>query len=125
VGDIAAEANTALSAILTGIEQIATAIGETADISRSQAASMGELTARIGSIQDVTIAAATRAAEGAHGAARQSSSIEELTRASRELDRSAGRLRRVVSRFTVAPAEDTPTTPAPPADTSARAQSTV
>jgi methyl-accepting chemotaxis protein len=119
VGDIAAEANTALGAMLSGIEQFATATADTAGIARAQAASMGALTARIERIQGVTIAAATRAVDGARAAARQSGSITELSQASRELDRSAERLRHAVSRFLVGSGADTRAHPASPSPASA------
>lgn len=119
VGDIAAEANTALSAMLSGIELLATATTETAGIARAQAARMGALTARIERIQGVTIGAASSAADGARAAARQSGSIDELSQASRELDRSAERLRHAVSRFHVGTAADTPVRPTPPSPANA------
>jgi methyl-accepting chemotaxis protein len=123
VGDVATEATTALGALLAGIEQIATAIAETAVISRTQASAMGALTVTIESIQGVTISSATRAADGVRAAARQRGSIEELTRAAHELDRSADRLRHSVSRFVVAPGVGRRGSPALPRSSSASAGS--
>lgn len=102
VGDIAAEADTALSSILTGIEQIAQVITESAAVSRSQATGLAALSVKIESIQSLAATAAARAGEATGVAEEQTGAIDGLTQASRQLSQSAGRLRSSISRFDVA-----------------------
>ena len=102
VGDIAAEADTAVSAILTGIEQVAQLITESAGVSRTQAAGLAALSVKIESIQDLATTAAARAAEATGTAEEQTGAIDGLAQAARQLSQSAGRLRLSISRFDVA-----------------------
>jgi methyl-accepting chemotaxis protein len=101
VGDIAAEADLALQAILSGITNIAQVIGEAAGVSRQQADAMGSLTSKIASIQGVVTTAATHTSEASTAAAQQLESVDGLTQASQQLAQLADRLRLSVGQFTV------------------------
>lgn len=108
VGDIAAEADVALQAILTGIKNVTEVIAETAAVSRQQAHAMVELSSKIESIQTVAAGAASRAADASTVALQQTGSIEGLSNASRQLAELADRLRHSVSRFAVTPGAEGP-----------------
>lgn len=99
VGDIAAEADLALQAILSGIQNIADAIGGTVGVSRHQAGAMTELASKIASIQGVATDAALHAREASTAAARQMGSIDGLTQTSQQLAQLADRLRSSVIQF--------------------------
>ena len=101
VGDIAAEANTALSAMLSGIERIAEVIGEAAEVSRKQSTAMADLSGVIQNVQTVSVEAAVRAQDANRVAAQQTASLHELTDTSRQLAALADRLRQSISRFAV------------------------
>lgn len=101
VGDIATEANAALSVMLTGIERIADVIGEAAEVSRKQSSSMAELSEVIQSVQTVSVEATVRAQEANRVATQQTASLHELTDTSRQLAALADRLRQSISRFAV------------------------
>jgi methyl-accepting chemotaxis protein len=102
VGEIATEADTALSSILTGIERVALVITESAAVSRGQATGLAALSVKIESIQTLAAKAAARAGEATSAAEKQTGVIEGLAHASRQLSQSAGRLRSSISRFDVA-----------------------
>jgi methyl-accepting chemotaxis protein len=102
VGEIATEANTALSAMLTGIERIADVIGEAADVSRKQSSTMSELSSVIHNVQGVSLEAAMRAQDANRVAVQQTVSLEALTQTSQQLAALADRLRQSISRFAVA-----------------------
>ena len=102
VGDIATEANTALSAMLAGIERIADVIGEAAEVSRKQSTVMAELSGVIQNVQAVSVEAAVRAQDANRVATQQTTSLHELTDTSRQLAALADRLRQSISRFAVA-----------------------
>ena len=102
VGEIAAQADTALSSILTGIEKVALVITESAEVSRGQATGLAALSMKIESIQSLAARAATRAGEATSAAEEQTGVIDGLAQASRQLSQSAGRLRSSISRFDVA-----------------------
>ena len=101
VGDIATEANTALSAMLTGIERIADVIGEAADVSRKQSSAMAELSGVIQNVQTVSVEAAVRAKDASRVATQQTVSLHGLTETSQQLAALADRLRQSISRFAV------------------------
>jgi methyl-accepting chemotaxis protein len=101
VGDIATEANTALSAMLTGIERIADVIGEAADVSRKQSSAMADLSEVIQNVQTVSVEAAVRAQDASRVATQQTMSLHGLTETSRQLAALADRLRHSISRFAV------------------------
>ena len=101
VGDIATEANAALSAMLTGIERIADVIGEAADVSRKQSSAMAELSGVIQNVQTVSVEAAVRAQDASRVATQQTVSLRGLTETSQELAALADRLRQSISRFAV------------------------
>lgn len=102
VGEIAAQADTALSSILTGIENVARVVTESAEVSRGQAAGLAALSVKIESIQALAARAAARAGEATSAAEEQTGVIDGLAQASRQLSQSAGRLRSSISRFDVA-----------------------
>jgi methyl-accepting chemotaxis protein len=101
VGDIATEANAALSAMLTGIERIADVIGEAAEVSRKQSSAMAELSGVIQNVQAVSVEAAVRAQDANRVATQQTASLHDLTDTSRQLAALADRLRQSISRFAV------------------------
>ena len=101
VGDIATEANTALSTMLTGIERIADVIGEAAEVSRRQSSAMADLSGVIQNVQMVSVEAAVRAQDANRVATQQTASLHELTDTSRQLAALADRLRQSISRFAV------------------------
>ena len=102
VGQIAAEANGALGAMLSGIERISEVITEAASVSRAQSVSMQALAGSIGAVERVSVEAAARAESAADAAARQTSSLEGLSDTSQRLADLADRLRESISRFNVA-----------------------
>ncbi|HET7550590.1 MAG TPA: methyl-accepting chemotaxis protein [Gemmatimonadaceae bacterium] len=102
VGEIATQADSALSDILTGIERVALVITESVAVSREQASGLAELSAKIESIQALAGKAAARAGEATSAAEEQTGVIDGLATASLQLSQSAGRLRSSISRFDVA-----------------------
>ena len=102
VGDIATEANAALSTMLTGIERIADVVGEAAEVSRKQSSAMAGLSGVIQNVQAVSVEAAVRAQDANRIATQQTASLHELTDTSRQLAALADRLRQSISRFAVA-----------------------
>jgi methyl-accepting chemotaxis protein len=101
VGEIATEANAALSAMLTGIERISEVIGEAADVSRKQSSAMADLSGVIQNVQAVSVEAAVRAQDASRVATQQTVSLNGLTETSQELAALADRLRQSISRFAV------------------------
>ena len=102
VGEVAANADAALGAMLDGIQRIAALVAETATVSRSQSDTMAELSEAIQSVEHVSVDAATRAGTASHLAAEQTTSIEGMAETSRRLAELAERLREAMGRFTVA-----------------------
>jgi methyl-accepting chemotaxis protein len=102
VGEIATQADSALSEILTGIERVAMVITESAAVSREQASGLAELSTKIESIQMLAGKAVARAGEATSAAEEQTGVIDGLATASLQLSQSAGRLRSSISRFDVA-----------------------
>ena len=101
VGEIATEANAALSAMLTGIERISEVIGEAADVSRKQSSAMADLSGVIQNVQAVSVEAAVRAGDASRVATQQTVSLQGLTETSQQLAALADRLRQSISRFAV------------------------
>ena len=101
VGEIATEANAALSAMLAGIERISEVIGEAADVSRKQSAAMADLSGVIQNVQAVSVEAALRAQDASRVANEQTASLQSLTETSQQLAALADRLRQSISRFAV------------------------
>jgi methyl-accepting chemotaxis protein len=101
VGEIATEANAALSAMLTGIERISEVIGEAAEVSRKQSSAMADLSGVIQNVQAVSVEAAVRAQDASRVATEQTVSLQSLTETSRQLAALADRLRQSISRFAV------------------------
>ena len=112
VGEIAAEANMALNAMLTGIELIGQGMTEAVEISRHQASVMEELATKIAGVQGVSVEAAASAAQASAAAVQQTGSLEGLTQTSQQLAALADRLRRSISRFSVSTAPVTAELPA-------------
>ncbi|HEU4585749.1 MAG TPA: methyl-accepting chemotaxis protein [Gemmatimonadaceae bacterium] len=102
VGEIATQADSALSEILAGIESVALVITESAAVSREQASGLAELSEKIESIQALAGRAAARAGEATTAAEEQTGVIGALAHASLQLSESAGRLRSSITRFDVA-----------------------
>ena len=117
VGEIATEANAALSAMLTGIERISEVIGEAADVSRKQSAAMADLSGVIQNVQAVSVEAAVRAQDASRVATQQTVSLQGLTETSQQLAALADRLRQSISRFAVSRTQEfsIPMQPAIPA----------
>jgi methyl-accepting chemotaxis protein len=104
VGEIANEANTALSTMLTGIGRIAELIADVTTVSREQSTTMRQLAEAIDGVQGVSDEAATQARDASDAATRHMRSLEGLAETSRGLAMLAERLRRSTGRFRV-PAE--------------------
>lgn len=101
VGEIASEANTALSAMLGGISRIAELVADVTAVSRDQSATMRQLAEVIDGVQGVSVEAAAQAREASESATKQMRALEGLAETSRGLAQLAERLRRSTSRFTV------------------------
>jgi methyl-accepting chemotaxis protein len=101
VGEIAMEANTALSAMLTGIGRIAELVADVTTVSREQSMTMRQLAEVIDGVQGVSEEAAVQARDASEAAMRQTRALEGLAETSRGLALLAERLRRSTSRFTV------------------------
>jgi methyl-accepting chemotaxis protein len=101
VGGIAAQANTALGAMLAEIQNVAQLIGDAARVSRQQSLTMKELAATIEQVQG-TSAEATQQAQGASDVAtEQTSSLGSMADTAHELAEIAERLRGSAARFRV------------------------
>jgi methyl-accepting chemotaxis protein len=101
VGEIAMEANTALSAMLTGIARVAELIADVTTVSREQSTTMHQLAEVIDGVQGVSQEAAAQARDASDAATRQMRALEGLAQTSRGLASLAERLRRSTSRFTI------------------------
>lgn len=101
VGEIANEANTALSALLSGIGRIAEVIADVTTVSREQSTTMRQLADVMDGVQGVSDEAAAQAREASEAAMRQTRSLEGLAETSRGLALLAERLRRSTGRFTI------------------------
>ena len=110
VGEIADEANTALSALLTGIGKIAEVIADVTTVSREQSTTMRQLAEAIDGVQGVSNEATAQAREASDAATRQTRALEGLAETSRGLALLAERLRRSTGRFTVPSAGAEPPT---------------
>jgi methyl-accepting chemotaxis protein len=102
VGEIANEANTALSELLTGIGRIAEVIADVTTVSREQSSTMRQLADVMDGVQGVSNEAAAQARDASDAAVRQTRALEGLAETSRGLALLAERLRRSTGRFTVA-----------------------
>src|SRR5207237_994879 len=120
VGEIAMEANTALSAMLTGVGRIAELVADVTTVSREQSATMRQLAEVIDGVQGVSEEAAAQARDASDVATRQTRALEGLAETSRSLALLADRLRRSTSRCTVpsglAPGADGSAAPFSPND---------
>jgi methyl-accepting chemotaxis protein len=99
VGDVAANANEAISTMLTGIGRIAELIGESAASSREQSAAMRQLADVMHGVQDASSETSSQARVAAEVALRQTRALEGLVETSAELTKLADRLRRSISPF--------------------------
>ena len=106
VGEIANEANTALSALLSGIGRIAELIADVTTVSREQSTTMRQLAEAIDGVQGVSDEAAAQARDASDAAMRQTRALEGLAETSRGLALLAERLRRSTGRFTLASPND-------------------
>lgn len=103
VGEIAGEANTALSAMLEGISRIAALIADVTAVSRDQSGTMRQLAEVIDGVQGVSLEAAAQARDASDAATKQMRALEGLAETSRSLAQLAERLRRSTSRFRLLP----------------------
>ena len=110
VGEIAMEANTALSAMLTGIGRIAELVADVTTVSREQSTTMHQLAEVIDGVQGVSEEAAAQARAASDAATRQTRALEGLAETSRSLALLAERLRRSTGRFTI-PTAAAPSSP--------------
>ena len=101
VGEIANEANTALSTLLTGIGRIAQLIADVTTVSREQSTTMRQLAEVIDGVQGVSDEATAQARDASEAATRQMRALEGLAETSRGLAQLAERLRRSTGRFSV------------------------
>jgi methyl-accepting chemotaxis protein len=100
-GDIAREANDALTAMLTGIARIAELIAEAATISRDQSTTMDQLSDVIHDIHGVSAEAATQARAASRVATQQMHALDNLASTFQQLAQHAERLRRSIMQFQV------------------------
>lgn len=101
VGEIANEANAALSTLLSGIGRIAELIADVTTVSREQSTTMYQLAEMIDGVEGVSDEAAVQARDASDSATRQMRALEGLADTSRSLAQLADRLRRSTARFTV------------------------
>jgi methyl-accepting chemotaxis protein len=104
VGEIATEANAALSTMLTGIGRIAELIADVTTVSREQSTTMHQLAEMIEGIDGVSNESAAQARDASDAATRQMRALEGLAETSRSLALLAERLRRSTGRFSIPPA---------------------
>ena len=113
VGDVAADANDAIGATLTGIGRVAELIAEAAAGSREQASAMRQLAEVMSGMHGVSAEASARAGAAADVAAQQTRALDSLASTSRELAELAERLRISVSRFSLTASVVAPTASSP------------
>ena len=101
VGQVAAEATQALGTMLDGIGRMAEVVATTANVSRTQSATMAGLSTAIQSVETVSDDTAARAEVAAHLAAQQTTALEGLSQSSQQMAELADRLRQSISRFAV------------------------
>ena len=101
VGEIANEANAALSALLTGIGRIAELIADVTTVSREQSTTMHQLAEMIDGVEGVSDAANVQARDASDAATRQMRALEGLAETARGLAQLADRLRLSTGRFSV------------------------
>ena len=101
VGQVAAEATQALGAMLDSIGRMAEVVATTANVSRTQSATMAGLSTAIQSVETVSDDTAARAEVAAHLAAQQTTALEGLSQSSQQMAELADRLRQSISRFAV------------------------
>jgi methyl-accepting chemotaxis protein len=101
VGEIANEANAALSAMLSGIGRIAELIADVTTVSREQSTTMHQLAEMIDGVEGVSDEAAAQARDASDAATRQMRALDGLAETSRGLAQLAERLRRSTGRFAV------------------------
>jgi methyl-accepting chemotaxis protein len=101
VGGIAAQADTALGAMLAEIQNVAQLIGDAARVSRQQSATMKELAATIEQVQATSADAARRASGASELAGEQTASLGGMAETAGELAELAERLRISAAKFEV------------------------
>ena len=101
VGQVAAEATQALGTMLDGIGRMAEVVATTANVSRTQSATMAGLSTAIRSVETVSDDTAARAEVAAHLAAQQTTALEGLSQSSQQMAELADRLQQSISRFAV------------------------
>ena len=119
VGEIANEANAALSALLTGIGRIAELIADVTTVSREQSTTMHQLAEMIDGVEGVSDAANVQARDASEAATRQMRALEGLAETSRGLAQLAERLRVSTGRFSIPSPSATAIDPAVPNDPAA------
>ncbi len=102
IGEVAREADQALTTMVNGIATLADVIQDAAVVSRAQTTTMTDLASKIERIHDVAVRASGSARDAARVAADQRGAIEALTKTSSRLAELSDRLRSSVSRFAVA-----------------------
>ena len=108
VGTIANEADDALGTMLTGVRRLAEVVSETALVSRTQSATMSELTTTMTDVRAISLDASQRAGVASDAASHQTRALDGLTLTSKQLADLADRLRQSISRFSVTEADVTP-----------------
>jgi methyl-accepting chemotaxis protein len=125
VGDVAADANEALSTMIAGITRLAEVTADAAIVSRDQSSTMRQLSGEIQEVRGVSETAASEARSAADVATQQMRALEGLADTARQLALLADRLRQSVSRFGVQHAVPAPVTPVRPPISSSRRPSSV
>ena len=111
VGEIANEANAALSALLSGIGRIAELIADVTTVSREQSTTMHQLAEMIDGVEGISDAANMQARDASEAATRQMRALEGLAETSRGLAQLAERLRVSTGRFSIQSPSATPMQP--------------
>lgn len=101
VGVVAAEADDALSEMVTGIGALSALVDETAASSARQAEAMSALAGAMHTMRGLSTTSAAEAAAAAQAAGLQAAGAETLTATARQLAEVAERMRASVARFSV------------------------
>jgi methyl-accepting chemotaxis protein len=101
VGDVAAQAKTALDSMLMSIDHVASGVAGAAAVSREQASAMADLSQALEQSDAVSVEVGERASRASRAGAEQSSAMIEVTGTAQQLAELAERLRQAIAHFSV------------------------
>ena len=101
VGDVAAQAKTALDSMLMSIDHVASGVAGAAAVSREQASAMADLSQALEQSDAVSVEVRERATRASRAGAEQSSAMVEVTHTAQQLAELAERLRQAIAHFSV------------------------